>query len=32
MIEQAIVAKCIELFERSDEQYDRHRKTTHTRT
>jgi DNA-binding cell septation regulator SpoVG len=32
MIEQAIVAKCIELFERSDEQYDRHSKTTHTRT
>lgn len=30
-IEQAIVAKCDELFERSDEQYDRHSKTTHTR-
>ncbi len=32
MIEQAIVAKCFELFERSDEQYDRHSKTSHTRT
>lgn len=31
-IEQAVVAKCVELFERSDEQYDRHRKTTHTST
>jgi stage V sporulation protein G len=32
LIEQAVVAKCIELFERSDEDYDRHSKTTHTRT
>ena len=30
LIEQAIVAKCVELFERSDEQYDRHNKVTHT--
>src|SRR5665811_1359209 len=29
LIEQAIVAKCVELFERSDEQYDRHDKVTH---
>jgi len=29
-IEQAIVAKCNELFERSDEQDDRHRKTANT--
>ncbi len=29
LIEQAIVAKCVELFERSDEQYDRHNKVTH---
>lgn len=27
-IEKAIVAKCKELFERSDEDYGRHRKTT----
>ncbi|MCA9341552.1 septation protein SpoVG family protein [Candidatus Saccharibacteria bacterium] len=27
-IEQAIAAKCNELFERSDEDYGRHRKTT----
>lgn len=32
VIEQAIIAKCIELFERSDEQYGRHSKTTHTRS
>ncbi len=31
-IEQAIVAKCIELFERSDEQYDRHNKVVPTNT
>lgn len=31
VIEQAIVAKCVELFERSDEQYDGHSKATHTR-
>lgn len=31
-IEQAIVAKCIELFERSDEQYGRHSKTAHSST
>jgi stage V sporulation protein G len=29
-IELAIIAKCSELFERSDEQYDRHHKTTYT--
>jgi len=29
-IEQAIVAKCIELFERSDENYGRHNKVTHS--
>lgn len=28
VIEQAIVAKCNELFERSDDTYGRHRKTT----
>lgn len=27
VIEQAIVAKCVELFERSDERYGRHSKT-----
>ena len=32
LIEQAIVAKCNELFERSDETYGRHSKTTHNRT
>lgn len=32
LIEQAIVAKCLELFERSDETYGRHSKNTHTRT
>jgi len=32
LIEQAVVAKCVELFERSDENYGRHSKTTHTRT
>lgn len=32
VIEQAIIAKCVELFERSDERYGRHSKTTHTRT
>ena len=32
MIEQAIVAKCIELFERSDERNGRHCKNTYTRT
>lgn len=32
VIEQAIVAKCIELFERSDEQYGRHSKTAHSST
>ena len=31
LIEQAIVAKCNELFERSDEEYGRHSKNTHTR-
>lgn len=31
-IEQAVVAKCIEIFERSDERYGRHSKTAHTRT
>lgn len=31
-IEQAIVAKCMELFERSDEQNGRHSKTAYTRT
>ena len=30
VIEQAITAKCVELFERSDEQYGRHSKTTDT--
>lgn len=30
VIEQAIVTKCRELFERSDEQYGRHRETTDT--
>lgn len=29
-IEQAIVKKCTEIFERSDEEYDRHNKVTHT--
>lgn len=29
-IEEAIITKCVELFERSDEQYDRHDKVTHT--
>ena len=29
-IEQAIFAKCAELFERSDEHYGRHSKTTNT--
>ncbi len=29
VIEQAIVEKCVELFERSDEQYDRHDKVAH---
>lgn len=28
-IEQAIVAKCVELFERSDESYGRYSKVTH---
>lgn len=32
LIEQAIIAKCIELFERSDEQNGRHSKTTDTYT
>lgn len=32
LIEQAIIAKCVELFERSDETYGRHSKNTHTRT
>lgn len=32
LIEQAIVAKCIEIFERSDEHYDRYSKNTDTRT
>jgi len=32
VIEQAITAKCVELFERSDETYGRHCKTTHNRT
>lgn len=32
LIEQAIVAKCNELFERSDETYGRHSKNTHRRT
>lgn len=32
VIEQAIVEKCIEVFERSDEQHDRYHKTTHTST
>lgn len=31
-IEQAVIAKCIELFERSDEQYGRHSKTAHSST
>lgn len=30
LIEQAITKKCFEIFERSDEQYDRHGKTAHT--
>jgi len=30
VIEQAIAAKCVELFESSDEDYGRHRKTTHS--
>lgn len=29
-IESAIVEKCNDIFERSDEQYDRYDKTTHT--
>lgn len=29
LIEQAIIAKCVELFERSDEHYGRHSKTTY---
>lgn len=29
-IEEAVVSKCSELFERSDEQNGRHSKTTHT--
>lgn len=32
LIEQAIVAKCNELFERSDEAYGRHSKAAHNRT
>lgn len=32
LIEQAIITKCVELFERSDETYGRHSKNTHTRT
>jgi DNA-binding cell septation regulator SpoVG len=32
LIEQAIVAKCTELFERSDKQHGRYSKTTHNRT
>ena len=28
LIEQAIIAKCIKLFEKCDENYDRHSKTT----
>jgi DNA-binding cell septation regulator SpoVG len=32
VIEQAIIAKCVEIFERSDEQYGRHSKDTHNRT
>lgn len=32
LIEEAILAKCDELFERSDEQYGRHGKTTHSST
>lgn len=31
-IEKAIVTKCIKLFEKSDEYYDRHRKTTNQDT
>ena len=31
LIEQAIVNKCVDLFERSDEQYGRHSKITHPR-
>jgi len=31
-IEQAITAKCSELFERSDEHYGRHNKATHSHT
>ena len=30
LINQAITAKCLEIFERSDELYDRHDKTTHS--
>lgn len=30
IIEQAVVAKCVELFERSDEAYGRHGKATHS--
>ena len=32
VIEQAIVSKCIELFERSDEAYGRHSKTINNNT
>lgn len=32
VIEQAIIAKCIDLFERSDETHGRHSKSTHPRT
>ncbi len=31
-IEQAVIAKCTELFKGSDEYYDRHRKATNTNT
>lgn len=31
-IEQAVVARCVEIFEKSDERYDRHSKATNTRT
>lgn len=31
-IEQAVVTRCVEIFEKSDERYDRHGKTTHSRT
>jgi hypothetical protein len=30
VIEKAVVAKCVELFERSDENHGRHSKTTNT--